>query len=106
MHLIFEQLNPYEKLVDAFLFDTKGAQKGGNGYTFDWSILKDYASKTPFVLSGGIGLEEVDKVKEILATDLPILALDVNSKFEVKPGLKDIEQLKRFQKELNIPSKE
>lgn len=101
----FEQLNPYEKLVDAFLFDTKGAQKGGNGYTFDWSILKDYASKTPFVLSGGIGLEEVDKVKEILATDLPILALDVNSKFEVKPGLKDIEQLKRFQKELNIPSK-
>lgn len=102
----FDRLTPYEKLVDAFLFDTKGAQKGGNGYTFDWSVLKDYSSKTPFVLSGGIGLEEIDKVKEILETDLPILALDVNSKFEVKPGLKDTEQLKAFLKELNIPRKE
>lgn len=99
----FNRLIPYENLVDAFLFDTKGAQKGGNGYTFDWSVLKDYSSKTPFVLSGGIGLEEIDKVKEILATDLPILALDVNSKFEVEPGLKDIEQLKAFIKEVNIP---
>jgi phosphoribosylanthranilate isomerase len=102
----FNRLTAYENLVDAFLFDTKGAQKGGNGYTFDWSVLKEYPSKTPFVLSGGIGLEEIDKVKEILTTDLPILALDVNSRFEVEPGLKDIEQLKAFIKELNIPRTE
>ena len=97
----FEQLAPYETLVDAFLFDTKGKEKGGNGYTFDWNVLKEYPSKTPFILSGGIGLEEVDKVKEILATDLPIIALDVNSKFETAPGLKDIELLKQFQKEID-----
>lgn len=99
----FNRLTLYENLVDAFLFDTKGAQKGGNGYTFDWSVLKEYSSKTPFVLSGGIGLEEIDKVKEILATDLPILALDVNSRFEVEPGLKDTEELKAFIKEVIIP---
>jgi len=97
----FEQLAPYETLVDAFLFDTKGKEKGGNGYTFDWSVLKEYPSNTPFILSGGIGLEEVDKVKEILATDLPIIALDVNSKFETAPGLKNIELLKQFQKEID-----
>lgn len=92
----FEGLKPYEGLVDAFLFDTKGKEKGGNGYTFDWSVLKKYLSKTPFILSGGIGLDEVEKVKEILATDLPIMALDVNSKFEEKPGLKNIDDLKKF----------
>ncbi|KGO07630.1 phosphoribosylanthranilate isomerase [Dokdonia donghaensis] len=98
----FEQLTPYEGLVDAFLFDTKGKEKGGNGYTFDWSVLKNYTSQTPIVLSGGIGLEEVEKVKEILATDLPIIALDVNSKFEDKPGLKNIEKLTEFKKVLQL----
>lgn len=97
----FDQLAPYEGLVDAFLFDTKGKEKGGNGYTFDWRVLKEYPSKTPFILSGGIGLEEVDKVKEILNTGLPIVALDVNSKFEDKPGLKNIEKLKKFINEMN-----
>lgn len=98
----FEQLRPYEGLVDAFLFDTKGKEKGGNGYTFDWSVLKNYTSQTPIILSGGIGLEEVEKVKEILATDLPIIALDVNSKFEDKPGLKNIEKLTEFKKVLQL----
>ena len=98
----FEQLTPYEGLVDGFLFDTKGKEKGGNGYTFDWSVLKNYTSQTPIILSGGIGLEEVEKVKEILATDLPIIALDVNSKFEDKPGLKNIEKLTEFKKVLQL----
>jgi len=92
----FEKLKSYEGIVDGFLFDTKGKEKGGNGYTFDWSVLKDYTSQTPIILSGGIGLEEVEKVKEILATDLPIIALDVNSKFEDAPGIKNIEKLKKF----------
>ncbi|WP_041295678.1 phosphoribosylanthranilate isomerase [Dokdonia sp. 4H-3-7-5] len=92
----FEKLKPYEGIVDGFLFDTKGKEKGGNGYTFDWCVLKDYTSQTPIILSGGIGLEEVEKVTEILATDLPIIALDVNSKFEDKPGMKNIEKLKKF----------
>lgn len=92
----FKRLDIYESYVDAFLFDTQGPQKGGNGYTFDWTVLKTYPSKTPFVLSGGIGWEEIEKVTAILATDLPILAIDVNSKFEVEPGLKDVAQLKTF----------
>lgn len=96
----FDRLAPYEGLIDAFLFDTKGKAKGGNGYTFDWNALKEYPSKTPFILSGGIGLEEIDNIKEILGTHLPILALDVNSKFEEKPGLKNIENLKTFTSQL------
>jgi len=94
----FNQLTPYEGIVDFFLFDTKGKEKGGNGYTFDWSTLKNYPSSTPFILSGGIGLDEVEKVKEILKTDLPIYAIDVNSKFEEKPGKKNIENLSKFKK--------
>ena len=88
--------------MDAFLFDTKGKEKGGNGYTFDWSVLRGHPSKTPFILSGGIGLEELENVKEILATDLPILALDVNSKFEERPGLKKIEDLEKFRNVLQL----
>ncbi len=96
----FTLLEPYEDIVDTFLFDTKGKEKGGNGYTFDWSVLKDYPSKKPFVLSGGIGLEEIDKVRALLQTDLPICAIDVNSRFETKPGLKDISALKKLNYEL------
>jgi len=92
----FSTIKPYENSVDAFLFDTKGKEKGGNGYTFNWAILTAYPSQKPFVLSGGIGLEEISAVKEILKTDLPILAIDINSKFESEPGLKNIEDLKIF----------
>ena len=92
----FSVLQAYEDEVDFFLFDTKGKERGGNGVTFDWTVLKDYNSKVPFFLSGGIGLEEVQQVKDILKTDLPVYAIDVNSRFETKPGLKSIEKLKKF----------
>lgn len=92
----FKVLKPYELVVDKFLFDTKGKEKGGNGYTFNWNILKDYPSEKPFILSGGIGLTEIDSVKKILKTKLPIYAIDVNSMFEIEPGLKDIDDLKKF----------
>ncbi|MCB0454387.1 MAG: phosphoribosylanthranilate isomerase [Aequorivita sp.] len=96
----FEILKPYEDVVDKFLFDTKGKEKGGNGYAFNWEILKKYPSKKPFILSGGIGLEKVDSLKKILKTDLPFHAIDVNSKFEIEPGLKNIKDLKKFKNEL------
>lgn len=96
----FSVLAPYESFVDYFLFDTKGKDKGGNGYTFDWSVLKKYPSKKPFILSGGIGVKEIEKVKEILKTDLPIYALDINSKFEVKDVKKDVNLLHQFFKEI------
>jgi len=96
----FRLLEPYENIVDYFLFDTKGKEKGGNGYTFDWQVLNNYNSTTPFILSGGIGVQEVDKVKAILRTELPIYGIDINSKFEDKPGLKNINKLKTFLREL------
>ncbi|MEM7086096.1 MAG: phosphoribosylanthranilate isomerase [Bacteroidota bacterium] len=92
----FDRLIPYETGVDKFLFDTKGKEKGGNGYTFDWKILEAYNSAKPFILSGGIGLDEVESLQQILKTELPIHALDVNSKFELAPGLKNIQQLTEF----------
>ncbi len=92
----FSVLKPYENIVDYFLFDTKGKAKGGNGYTFDWSVLKEYPSTTPIIMSGGIGLEELNKIEQLLKTDLPIHALDLNSKFEIEPGLKDIKLLNKF----------
>ncbi|PKB18114.1 phosphoribosylanthranilate isomerase [Flavobacterium sp. 5] len=87
----FSVLKPFEAVCDYFLFDTKGKLPGGNGTTFDWQILKNYSSTKPFFLSGGIGIEELDAVTEILKTNLPIYAIDINSKFEIEPGLKNIE---------------
>ena len=94
----FETLAPYESVCDYYLFDTKGQNPGGNGTTFNWEILKNYPSKKPFFLSGGIGLEEINKIKQL---DLPIHALDVNSKFETEPGLKNTQLLKELQNELS-----
>ena len=92
----FNQLSIFQNKVDAFLFDTKGKEKGGNGYTFNWEILKDYTLKKPFILSGGIGLEEIVSLIELLKTDLPIHAIDVNSKFEIEPGMKNVSALEEF----------
>ena len=86
----FEVLKPFEAVCDYFLFDTKGKLPGGNGTTFDWKVLEKYPSSKPFFLSGGIGIEELEAVKEISKTNLPLYAIDVNSKFEIEPGLKNI----------------
>lgn len=96
----FSLLVPYQENCDFFLFDTKGPSPGGNGYTFNWSILKDYYSQKPFFLSGGIGLENIQQVKELLNSTLPLYGIDVNSKFESAPGLKKIEALIKFKNEL------
>ncbi len=86
----FAALKPFEPLCDYFLFDTKGKLPGGNGTTFDWKVLEQYPSTKPFFLSGGIGIEELEDVKQVLKTNLPIYAIDANSKFELNPGLKNI----------------
>ena len=90
----FAALKPYEPVCDYFLFDTKGKLPGGNGTIFDWKVLEKYPSSKPFFLSGGIGIEEMEAVNEILKTNLPVYAIDVNSKFEIEPGLKNIKLLK------------
>jgi phosphoribosylanthranilate isomerase len=98
----FDQLQAFETVCDYFLFDTKGKLPGGNGTTFDWKVLEKYPSQKPFFLSGGIGLDEIDLVKQILKTDLPICAIDVNSKFEIEGGLKNKEELDRFKQKINF----
>ena len=87
----FEALKPFEAICDYFLFDTKGKLPGGNGTTFDWKVLANYPSTKPFFLSGGIGIDELEDVNELLKTSLPIHAIDVNSKFEMEAGLKNIQ---------------
>jgi len=97
----FKKLIPYQKSCDYFLFDTKGKLPGGNGYAFDWKILKNYTLNKPFFLSGGIGPKHVSKIKKLLKTNLPIYAIDINSKFEIKPGLKKIEIIEEFKNKIN-----
>lgn len=92
----FSALQPYLDVVDYFLFDTKGKERGGNGVKFDWSVLENYPYKKPFFLSGGISLNDLEQLQIVLKSNLPIYALDVNSKFESKPGVKKIEELEKF----------
>jgi len=98
----FEILNNYEEVCDYFLFDTKGKERGGNGIAFDWNLLENYKSKKPYFLSGGLGLNEVEDLSNFFKTEVSkyCYALDVNSKFEDKPGLKNIQKLKLFIQDL------
>ncbi|MGB3588000.1 MAG: phosphoribosylanthranilate isomerase [Tunicatimonas sp.] len=90
----FSQLTAYEDYVDYFLFDTQTPNYGGSGHSFNWSQLKKYALATPFFLSGGISL---DNIEDALQLDHSQLAgLDVNSRFETEPGRKDIAQLQKL----------
>ena len=94
----FKQLDDYKECCTYFLFDTKTAEYGGSGNKFDWTILESYDNSVPFFLSGGIGLEEIEKVQ---SSKFKVHALDVNSKFEIEPGLKDIKKLKQLADELS-----
>jgi phosphoribosylanthranilate isomerase len=98
----FSILTPYEDVCDYFLFDTKGKLPGGNGYAFNWSVLNDYPSTKPYFLSGGIGLDEVEKLKIFNNSEASkyCYAIDVNSKFEIEAGLKNIVKLKEFKNNL------
>ncbi|MDR1562116.1 MAG: phosphoribosylanthranilate isomerase [Dysgonamonadaceae bacterium] len=86
----------YENSCDYFLFDTKTPQHGGSGRKFDWQILSGYDSDTPYFLSGGIGEDEFrsSELKTFCASASNLYAIDLNSRFEIAPGIKDIEKLK------------
>ena len=94
----FEQTKPYEGLVNYFLFDTKGKSVGGNGTKFDWSVLDDYHDTTPFILSGGIGPDDAARIRSFHHPQLA--GIDLNSKFEDAPALKNIQKLKTFLEQL------
>ena len=92
----FNKTKDYKGLVDYFLFDTKTPQYGGAGMKFDWSILKKYNEETPFLLAGGITEHDVEAVLKIKAEIPQLYGLDLNSKFEIEPALKDVEKLRGF----------
>ncbi|NND93614.1 MAG: phosphoribosylanthranilate isomerase [Flavobacteriales bacterium] len=88
----------YSGSVDYFLFDTKGLNPGGNGQAFNWKLLDEYQEKTPFFLSGGIGPGHANAIKKF--SHPALFAIDINSGFEIKPGLKDIKKIKTFLNEI------
>jgi phosphoribosylanthranilate isomerase len=95
---LMEEFVPH---VDRFLFDTATASKGGSGKTFDWELLKEYPFEKGFFLSGGLRLAHAAEILE-LGKDIPqLLGVDVNSGFEIAPGLKHIPDLKEFKQKLN-----
>ncbi len=87
----FTSIRDYEGLVDYFLFDTASIKHGGTGLQFDWALLKEYQGKTPYILSGGISPETNEFPTHKLMT-----GVDLNSRFEIAPGIKDIGLLKKF----------
>lgn len=89
-----ERLKDYAPYCSYFLFDTAGANPGGNGVQFNWDLLRQYTLDIPFLLSGGIGPEDA---QAILKLDHPAFAgIDINSRFEEEPGIKNIELTKQF----------
>lgn len=98
----FNIIKPFEAVCDFFLFDTKGALPGGNGYTFNWNLLENYPSTKPYFLSGGIGLEHIEVLEKFKQNPISkyCYAIDVNSKFEIKPALKNKEKLETLKQTL------
>ena len=96
----FNILEKYELCSDYFLFDAKGKSPGGNGISFDWEILRNYKYKKKFFLSGGIGIESINAIKKIKNLSLPLFCVDINSRFELNPGEKNIELIKSFKNSL------
>ena len=96
----FKQLEKYIPVVDYFLFDSPTVNYGGSGKSFNWQALKKYNYNIPFFLSGGINEEHIEEIKQL---NIPQLAaIDINSKFEIEPGLKNTIQVKQFILKLNL----
>ena len=94
----FSQVVAFE-FCDLFLFDTYTSDYGGSGKAFDWSTLASYQGNTPFLLSGGIGPHSVEALKEFKHSKY--IGIDINSRFETSPGVKDVELIQTFVNELN-----
>jgi phosphoribosylanthranilate isomerase len=89
-----EEMERFAEVCDFILFDTSGEGFGGTGKKFNWDQLQDYTLELPFFLSGGVAPADADRIMDM---DIPQLyALDLNSRFEIKPGLKNIEELENF----------
>jgi phosphoribosylanthranilate isomerase len=98
----FSVLTPYVGHVTYFLFDTAGAQPGGNGTPFNWQLLEQYQLPVPYFLAGGLALEHAAELRNLCLPGL--FALDLNSRFETEPGVKDAGQLGQFFDQISIVS--
>lgn len=94
----FKKIKAFENICDFFLFDTKGENYGGNGIKFNWEILQKYKGNTPFLLSGGISKQDAEEIKSIHHKSFE--GVDVNSGFEIEPGMKNINDIKEFKYKL------
>ena len=90
------------QFCDYLLFDTKGKNPGGNGTQFNWGILNKYKGAVPFILSGGLELKHLNSIQEISQSYPLLTVLDINSKFEIKPGLKNIDLVGEFINGINM----
>ncbi|RPD51815.1 MULTISPECIES: phosphoribosylanthranilate isomerase [Chitinophagaceae] len=100
-------VRPYMEVCDHFLFDTMGAGYGGTGKKFDWTVLKGQQIEKPFFLSGGIESGDEDQLKTFAQTSVAkdLFAVDINSKFEISPGIKDLDLVRQFAANLNGEAK-
>ena len=92
--LDIQKYKEYVGAVDLFLFDTKCKTVGGSGQQFDWQVLEQYDGEVPFLLSGGIGPEDASRLQAFHHPKY--IGIDLNSRFEIEPGVKDVEKLKGF----------
>lgn len=90
----FAQCLDYETAADILLFDTASKGYGGSGKKFDWSLLNAYTGELPYILSGGICADDIEDIAQI--KDPRLWGVDLNSRFESAPALKDVEQLNKF----------
>lgn len=90
----YSKMMPYVEHCNWFLFDTKSPKHGGSGKRFDWKLLDSYDLGHPFFLSGGIGPSDADSILEL--NHPALYGVDVNSRFEIEPGVKDVERVARF----------
>jgi len=95
----FGRLEAYLGVADYFLFDTQTPDHGGSGKKFDWNLLDKYKLDVPYFLSGGIGTESAEALNGI--SDPRLFAIDINSRFELEPGLKDVVKLSEFKNKLS-----
>ena len=91
-------MNGFDQVVDYFLFDTDSALYGGTGQHFNWEIIKNQTMSKPYFLSGGIGPNDIKglEVMQVTKAGKQLLAVDLNSQFEISPGNKDLEKIKIF----------
>ncbi|MFD2203394.1 phosphoribosylanthranilate isomerase [Shivajiella indica] len=100
--ILWENLEPYLPTVDYFLFDTFTQAYGGSGKIFNWELLLDYPYQKPFLLSGGLSIAHGGLIQSFKQKIPQMIGVDINSKFELEPGLKDIEMIKVFKSNLKI----